>query len=87
MKHQTLRLAASCLNILTWIVIVVGIAISFIIGLGSATVIAKISFLLGGFVLTAITGLILLITAKLIHLLLEIEEDLSRIAQNTEREK
>ena len=67
--------------------IVVGIAISFIIGLGSATVIAKISFLLGGFVLTAITGLILLITANLIHLLLEIEEDLSRIAQNTEREK
>ena len=87
MKHQTLRLAASCLNILTWIVIVVGIAISFIIGLGSATVIAKISFLLGGFVVTAISGLILLITSRLIHLLIEIEEDLSQIAQNTRQEK
>jgi hypothetical protein len=87
MKHQTLRLAASCLNILTWIVIVVGIAISFIIGLGSATVIAKISFLLGGFVVTAISGLVLLITSRLIHLFIEIEEDLSRIAENTKREK
>ena len=87
MKHQTLRLAASCLTILTWIVIVVGIAISFIIGIGSATAIAKVSFLLGGFVVTAITGLMLLITARLIHLFIEIEEDLSRIAENTKQEK
>jgi len=85
MKHQTLRMAASILGVLTWVVVVVGIVSSFIIGLSSATVIAKISFLLGGFVGTAIVGLMLLVTSKLIYLLIEIEEDLSKIADNTKQ--
>jgi hypothetical protein len=85
MKHETLRIAASILGVLAWVVVAVGIISSFIIGIGSATVLAKVSFLLGGFVLTAITGLMLLITSKLIYLLIEIEEDLSRIADNTEQ--
>ena len=80
-------MAASCLGILTWVVVVVGVAVSFIVGIGSATFIAKVSFLLGGFVLTAITGLMLLITSKLIYLLIEIEEDLSQIADNTKQKE
>jgi len=84
MKHQTLRMAASCLGILTWVVMAVGVIVSLIIGIGAASVVAKVSFLLGGFVLTAILGLMLLVTSKLIYLLIEIEEDLSRIADNTE---
>jgi len=87
MKHQTLRMAASILGVLTWVVVVVGVAVSFIVGIGSATFIAKVSFLLGGFVLTAITGLMLLITSKLIYLLIEIEEDLSQIADNTKQKE
>jgi hypothetical protein len=85
MKHQTLRIAASVLGVLTWIVVAVGIISSFIIGIGSATILAKVSFLLGGFVVTAITGSMLLITSKLIYLLIEIEEDLSKIADNTKQ--
>jgi len=78
-------MAASILGVLTWVVVVVGIIASFIIGIGSATVLAKVSFLLGGFVVTAIMGLMLLITSKLIYLLIEIEEDLSKIADNTKQ--
>ena len=77
-------MAASCLGILTWVVMAVGVIVSLIIGIGAASVVAKVSFLLGGFVLTAILGLMLLVTSKLIYLLIEIEEDLSRIADNTE---
>ena len=80
-------MAASILGVLTWVVVVVGVAVSFIVGIGSATFIAKVSFLLGGFVLTAITGLMLLITSKLIYLLIEIEEDLSQIADNTKQKE
>ena len=78
-------MAASILGVLTWVVVVVGIIASFIIGIGSATVLAKVSFLLGGFVVTAIMGLMLLITSKLIYLLIEIEGDLSKIADNTKQ--
>ncbi|MFC1874622.1 hypothetical protein ACFLY3_00475 [Chloroflexota bacterium] len=87
MRHQTLRMAASCLGILTWVVVAVGVIVSLIIGIGAATAVAKVSFLLGGFVLTAILGLMLLVTSKLIYLLIEIEEDLSKIADNTKQKK
>ena len=80
-------MAASCLGILTWVVVAVGVIVSLIIGIGAATVVAKVSFLLGGFVLTAILGLMLLVTSKLIYLLIEIEEDLSEIADNTRQKK
>ena len=80
-------MAASCLGILTWVVMAAGVIVSLIIGIGAVSVIAKVSFLLGGFVLTAILGLMLLVTSKLIYLLIEIEEDLSKIADNTKQKK
>ena len=79
MKHQTLRIVAYCLGVLAWLVVLVGVIASIIIGIASATVIAKVGFLLGGLVLTAITVLILLAASKLIYLFIEIEEDLSEI--------
>ena len=85
MKHQALRIAASCLNILTWVVLAVGVIVSIIIGIGASTLVAKIGFLLGGLVCTAIMGLTLFVSAKLIYLLIEIEEDLSQIADNTKQ--
>lgn len=80
-------MAASCLGILTWVVVAVGVIVSLIIGIGAASVVAKVSFLLGGFVLTAILGLMLLVTSKLIYLLIEIGGDLSKIADNTKQKK
>ncbi len=79
MKHQTLRIIAYCLGVLAWLVLLVGVIISIIIGIGSAVLIAKVGFTLGGLVLTAIYMLILLAASKLIYLFIEVEEDLSKI--------
>ena len=87
MKYQSLRIAASCLGILAWLSAVAGIVITIIIGIGSATVIAKISFLLGGFALTAICVLMLLTTSKLIYLFIDMEDDLSEIADILKEKK
>jgi len=87
MKHQSLRIAASCLGILAWLSAAAGIVITIIIGIGSATVIAKVSFLLGGFALTAICVLMLLTTSKLIYLFIDMEDDLSEIADILKEKK
>jgi hypothetical protein len=87
MKYQTLRIAASCLGILAWLSAVVGIVITIIIGIGSATVIAKISFLLGGFALTAICVLMLIVASKLIYLFIDMEDDLSEIADSVKEKR
>jgi hypothetical protein len=80
MKYQTLRIVASCLGILAWVVIVVGVIVSIIIGMGAATAIAKIGFLIGGFVGTGLFGLLLLASSKMVYLLIDIEDDLSKLA-------
>ena len=87
MKHQTLRIIAYCLGVLAWLVVLVGVIVSIMIGIASATLIAKVGFLLGGLVLTAITVLILLAASKLIYLLIEIEEDLSDIKDNVKKKE
>ena len=86
MKYQTLHIAASCLGILAWLSAVVGIVITIIIGIGSATVIAKVSFLLGGFALTAICVLVLLTVSKLIYLFIDMEDNLSEIVALMKKE-
>ena len=87
MKHQTLRIVAYCLGVLAWLVILVGVVVSIIIGIGSATIIAKVAFILGGFVLTAISALALLAASRLIYLFIDIEEDLSQIADSVKEKK
>ena len=52
---------------------------SIILGIASTTIIAKVGFLLGGLVFTAVNVQILLAASKLIYLFIEIEEDLSEI--------
>ena len=80
MKYQTLCIIASCLKVLAWVVVAIGIISSIILGIEAGTLIASITFLLGGFVLTAICALILLATSKFIYLFIDVEEDLSQIA-------
>ncbi len=87
MKYQTLRIIASCLWILSWVVIAVGVVVSIIIGVGAATAVAKIGFLLGGFVGTAVFGMIFMAASKLISLFIDIEDDLNRIADNREKKE
>ena len=80
MKHQTLRIIACCLGVLAWLLILVGIIFSIIIGIAAATVIARVAFVLGGLVITAILAASLLAASRLIYLLIDIEDDLSEIA-------
>jgi hypothetical protein len=81
MKHQTLHTVATWLTILAWVIAVAGIVSSIILGIGSATAIAKIGMLLGGFVVTGILFLMLLVVSKMILLFLDIKEDLNSIAE------
>ena len=87
MKHQTLRIIASLLGKLAWLVAAAGIIISIIIGVAAATVATKIGILLGGFVLTAANALMLLAASKLIYLFIGIDESLERIAALKDKEQ
>ncbi len=87
MKHQTLRIVASCFSVLAWVVVVAGIIVSIIIGIGAATLVARVGFLLGGFVLTAVYALVLLTASRLIYLFIDIDENLREIATLTRKEQ
>ncbi len=79
MKHQTLRIVAYCLGVLACLLIIIGIVFAIIIGMAAATVTARISFVIGGLVITAIVASSLLAASKLIYLFIDIEDDLSEI--------
>ena len=79
MKHQALHIIAYCLGVLAWLLIIVGIVFTIIISIAAATVIARIAFVLGGLVMTAISAAILLAASKLIYLLIDIGDDLREI--------
>ena len=87
MKYQTLRIAAFGISILAWVVLAAGVVASMLIGIGAVTVIAKMAFLLGGLVLTAIYASILLVASRLIYLFIDIEEDLKEIADIVKEKK
>ncbi len=81
MKYQALRIIAFSITVLVWVVVAAGVAASVMVGIGAATAVAKIAFLLGGLVFTAIGALILLVASRLIYLFIDIEEDLREIAR------
>ena len=86
MKYQTLRMIASCLKILTWVAVVVGVFLSVRLGIIATTLSSAIIFLLGGFFLTAVGALILMAASKIIYLFIDIEEELSEIARLVKNE-
>jgi hypothetical protein len=83
MKHQTLRIAASLLTVIAWVIGAAGVVVSVLVGIGAATVLAKIGFVLGGFIISAFSVIMMLALSKLIYLFIDIEEDLARIARST----
>ncbi|MDD5288706.1 MAG: hypothetical protein PHY28_06320 [Dehalococcoidales bacterium] len=85
MKYQTLRIIALSLWILSWVIIAAGVAVSIIVAVGAATAVAKIGFLLVGFVGTALSGMLFMAVSKMISLFIEIKEDISRILDKTEK--
>jgi len=86
MKYQSLMLIASCTKVLAWVVVAIGVLSSVRLGIIATTLPTSISFLLGGFLVTAIFTLMLLATSKLIYLFVAIEKDLSEIVGAIMRE-
>jgi hypothetical protein len=80
MKRQTLRIVAYSLGVLAWVLVIIGIGFTVIIGMAAATVIARVAFVLGGLVMTAFIAASLLAASRLIYLLIDIEENLREIA-------
>jgi len=87
MKHRTLRIASSILAVLAWVTGLAGAVVSVLVGIGAATVLAKIGFVLGGFIISAFSVIMILAISKLIILLVDIEEHLSEIAKSAGSDK
>ncbi len=87
MKYQALRIIAFSITVLVWVVVAAGVVASIFIGIGAVTAVAKIAFLLGGLVLTAIGALVLLVASRLIYLFIDIEENLREIIDIVKEKK
>jgi hypothetical protein len=85
MKHQTLRIASLLLSVLAWVIGAAGAVVSILVGIGAATVAATIGFVLGGFIISAFSVIMMLAVSKLIYLFIDIEEDLAKIARSVEK--
>ena len=83
MKHQTLRIAASLLTVIAWVIGIAEAVVVLLVGIGAATVLAKIGFVLGGFIISALSVIMMLALSKLIYLFIDIEEDLAKIARSS----
>jgi len=81
MKHRTLRLVAYSLTVLAWIFLGCGVIASIIIAIKAATPMTQIVFLIGGFLITALNGVLLLAGSKLIYLFLSIDEHLEHLSE------
>jgi len=86
MKYQSLILIASCTKILAWVVVAAGVISSILLGIRAATILASVTFLLGGFLITAIATLMLLAISRFIHLFVDMQQDLSEIAASIKKE-
>jgi hypothetical protein len=86
MRHQSLRFTANLLYILTWVILVIGVAVSVLLGVFGSTLVSKAIFLLGGLVFTGVSVLMLFAISRLINLFIEIEEDLKQLTDNLKKE-
>ena len=86
-KYQGLRLVASILNILAWIVGATGLVSSIFLGLNASSAGGKIFLLLGGFLITAIFTCLLLAFSRLINLFIDIETHLDELSALVKKDK
>ena len=69
------------MTVIAWVIGVAEAAVSVLVGIGAATVLAKIGFVLGGFIISALSVIMMLALSKLIYLFIDIEEDLAKIVR------
>ena len=87
MKHKALRFAAFFLGVLAGLTAIIGLVVSILIGINAATVIARIGFVVGGFIISAFSVIMMLAVSKLIYLFIDVEEDLAKIARSAGTDK
>ncbi len=80
MKHRALRFTAWFLGALAVLAALTGIVVTVFVVMSATTVIAGVGFFLAGFILTAVSAMILLAVSQLLFLFIRIEEDLARLA-------
>jgi len=81
MKNNSLHFVASGLRKLAWVVLVIGVVSSIIIGIAAATVWAKIGLLLGGMATAAVFFALLMAVASFLTLSIDNNEKLKEIAE------
>jgi len=81
MKYQTLTIIAASFKVLAWVVVAIGAFSSILLAIRASTFSASIYFLVGGFLVTAIIFLMMLTNSKIIHLFIDMKEDLSKLAK------
>lgn len=87
MKHKTLEVAANCLAVLAVLNVIAGIVVSVMVGIGASVPIAKIGFVVGGFIITAIFGIMLLALSRLLLLFISMDEHLAQIAASSTKKE
>ncbi len=81
-----MRFTANFLYILTWVILVIGVAVSVLLGIFGSTLVSRVILLLGGLVATGVSTLMLFAISRLINLFIDIEEDLKRLNDNLKKE-
>jgi hypothetical protein len=79
MKHKALRLIAFFLGIMAVITVAIGLTVTVVISIGAASTIARVGFVLGGFIVTIISAMMVLVASRLIYLFIKMEEDLAEL--------
>ena len=85
MKHRTLRIASVVLAVLAWVSGAAIALVGILIGIQAVAVIAAIDIILGGFIIGAFFAIMLLAVSRLILLLIDIKEDLAKLAGRTDK--
>ena len=80
MKHRALRFSAWVLSILAGLMALSGLIVTVIVGMSMKSLISTIAVILVGFILTAISAIILVAVSQLMLLFVRIEEELVMLA-------
>ncbi len=83
MKYRTLQATAFYFKILAWIVAGIGVISTLLLSIRAERPFAALAFLLIGFTITAVNILVMLAISQLIHLALDVQKNMSEIAEQT----
>jgi uncharacterized membrane protein len=86
-KYPGLKLIASIMSILAWLVGAIGAVSSIFLGMNASTAEGKIYLLMGGFFITAIFTCSLMAFSRLIYLFIDIESELRELSALVKKDR